>query len=55
METKVGPVTVAFLFALSQFFMVWIVALLYVRAANIFDRDITSVPSGTGVPQSAHR
>ena len=39
MKTKViGPLNVAYLFALSQFFMAWIVALLYVRAAARFDR-----------------
>jgi uncharacterized membrane protein (DUF485 family) len=38
MATKVlGAVNVAYLFALSQFFMAWIVALLYVRAAGRFD------------------
>ena len=39
MEKRVlGPVNVAYLFALSQFFMAWIIAALYVRAANRFDR-----------------
>jgi uncharacterized membrane protein (DUF485 family) len=39
METKVlGPVNLAYLFALSQFFMAWIIAGLYVRAAARFDR-----------------
>ena len=38
MATKVfGVVNIAYLFALSQFFMAWILALLYVRAANRFD------------------
>jgi len=32
-----GPVNLAYLFALSQFFMAWIIAFLYVRAANRFD------------------
>ena len=32
-----GVVNVAYLFALSQFFMAWILAALYVRAANRFD------------------
>lgn len=32
-----GAVNVAYLFALSQFFMAWILAALYVRAANRFD------------------
>lgn len=33
----IGPVNVAYLFALSQFFMAWILAALYVRAAKRFD------------------
>ena len=39
MSTKViGQVNLAYLFALSQFFVAWIIAGLYVRAANGFDR-----------------
>ena len=39
MSTKViGVVNLAYLFALSQFFMAWTIAWLYVRAANNFDR-----------------
>jgi len=38
MSTKVGLVNLAYLFALSQFFVAWIIAGLYVRAANNFDR-----------------
>jgi len=38
MSTKVGFVNLAYLFALSQFFVAWIIAALYVRAANNFDR-----------------
>ncbi len=39
MSTKViGPVNLAYLFALSQFVVAWIIAGLYVRAANDFDR-----------------
>jgi uncharacterized membrane protein (DUF485 family) len=38
MEQKVlGVVNVAYLFALSQFFMAWILAALYLRAAGGFD------------------
>lgn len=37
MDTKIGPVNLAYLFALSQFFMAWIIAYLYVRAARQFD------------------
>jgi uncharacterized membrane protein (DUF485 family) len=39
MSTKViGEVNLAYLFALSQFFMAWLIAGLYVKAANNFDR-----------------
>src|SRR5580698_8597195 len=38
MSIKVGFVNLAYLFALSQFFVAWIIAGLYVRAANNFDR-----------------
>lgn len=39
MSTKViGVVNLAYLFALSQFFMAWTIAWLYVKAANNFDR-----------------
>jgi uncharacterized membrane protein (DUF485 family) len=39
MKRKVfGVVNVAYLFALSQFFMAWVIALLYVRAAAKHDR-----------------
>jgi uncharacterized membrane protein (DUF485 family) len=38
MSTKIGFVNLAYLFALSQFFVAWIIAGLYVRAANNFDR-----------------
>src|SRR5271165_6864429 len=38
MSTKVIGVNLAYLFALSQFFVAWLIAGLYVRAANDFDR-----------------
>jgi uncharacterized membrane protein (DUF485 family) len=39
MATKViGSVNLAYLFALSQFFVAWIIAALYVKAASNFDR-----------------
>lgn len=39
MKRKVlGVVNLAYLFALSQFFVAWIIALLYVRAASRHDR-----------------
>ena len=44
MEKKViGPINLAYLFALSQFFMAWIVAALYVRAAGRFDRIVKGI------------
>jgi uncharacterized membrane protein (DUF485 family) len=39
MSTKVvGEVNLAYLFALSQFFVAWTIAGLYVKAASAFDR-----------------
>jgi uncharacterized membrane protein (DUF485 family) len=39
MSRKVfGVVNIAYLFALSQFFMAWIIAALYLRAASRFDK-----------------
>jgi len=32
-----GPVNIAYLFALSQFLVAWLIAWLYVRAADRFD------------------
>ena len=36
-RTVIGPVNIAYLFALSQFFMAWFLAWLYMRAARRFD------------------
>jgi uncharacterized membrane protein (DUF485 family) len=38
MSIRIGFVNLAYLFALSQFFVAWIIAGLYVKAANNFDR-----------------
>jgi uncharacterized membrane protein (DUF485 family) len=38
MATRIGPVNLAYVFALSQFVVVWVIAGLYVKAANTFDR-----------------
>lgn len=39
METNIiGKINLAYLFALSQFFMTWILAYFYVRKAGIFDK-----------------
>ena len=40
-----GVINIAYLFALSQFFMAWIIAALYVRAANRFDRQAKDIVS----------
>ena len=49
MEKEVfGPVNIAYLFALSQFFMAWIIAGLYVRAAARFDKMAADVVSQSG-------
>src|SRR3954469_9941250 len=39
----IGPVNIAYLFALSQFFVAWILAFMYVRAAARFDQMGKSV------------
>ena len=36
-QPVLGPVNIAYLFALSQFFMAWTIAWLYMRAAARFD------------------
>jgi uncharacterized membrane protein (DUF485 family) len=38
MSARIGHVNLAYLFALSQFFMAWLIAALYVKAANNFDQ-----------------
>lgn len=44
MKKKVlGQVNIAYLFALSQFFMAWIIAFLYVRVAAKWDKLAASV------------
>jgi uncharacterized membrane protein (DUF485 family) len=37
MDKRVGPVNLAYLFALSQFIVAWLIAALYVRGAKKFD------------------
>ena len=44
-KTVFGPVNLAYLFALSQFFVAWIIAGLYVRAAARFDKMAAGVIS----------
>jgi uncharacterized membrane protein (DUF485 family) len=44
MEKQVfGVVNIAYLFALSQFIMAWVVAALYVRAAGRFDKMAAAI------------
>jgi uncharacterized membrane protein (DUF485 family) len=60
MERKVvGSINVAYFFALSQFFMAWIIMWLYVRHARRFDRmereiiaDLRNEPRRTQRSQS---
>lgn len=46
MDTHLGPVSISYLFALSQFFMAWIVAALFVRSAKIFGSEAKPIPDG---------
>jgi uncharacterized membrane protein (DUF485 family) len=49
MATKVwGVVNIAYLFALSQFFVAWIIAALYVKAASDFDRLAQDIIDDSG-------
>ena len=49
MSRKVlGALNIAYLFALSQFVMAWVLAWLYVRAAEKFDGMSAKVRSGAG-------
>ncbi|HYO81080.1 MAG TPA: DUF485 domain-containing protein [Bryobacteraceae bacterium] len=49
MKTRVfGPVNLAYLFALSQFAMAWILAAVYTRAAVRFDREARQIRESNG-------
>ena len=44
METQViGKINLAYLFALSQFVMAWLLMLLYIRKANAFDEAAAKI------------
>ena len=43
MNQRIGPVNLAYLFALSQFFMAWIMAALYVKVASGWDKDAAAI------------
>lgn len=53
----IGPVNVAYLFALSQFFMAWAVAALYVRRAARHDRMAREIVAAAerGTPPKGKR
>jgi len=62
MRRRVGPVNLAYLFALSQFFMAWAVAFVYLRKAARFDeqaRDVLAkmniAPPGSAPSRSPER
>ena len=43
MKTKIGSVNYAYLFALSQFFMAWLVAGIYVAKASGWDKAAAAI------------
>jgi uncharacterized membrane protein (DUF485 family) len=55
MSAKIGNVNLAYLFALSQFFVAWIIAGLYVGAANGFDRLAKDILDKAESAQGASR
>ena len=44
----VGPVNFAYLFALSQFLMAWVLAAIYIRVAIRFDRQAEQIREEQG-------
>lgn len=48
MDRRVGPVNLAYLFALSQFVVAWLLAFLYVRVAARFDRMSADILGAAG-------
>jgi uncharacterized membrane protein (DUF485 family) len=46
-----GPINIAYLFALSQFFMAWCIAALYVREAARWDEVARQIISRLSVPE----
>ena len=55
MATKVfGEVNLAYLFALSQFFMAWTIAWLYVRAADDFDKLAKDIIAKAETPKGGN-
>ena len=50
----VGTVTVAYLFALSQFVVGWVIACLYLKASNRFDKLVDETLRQDASEQKAH-
>lgn len=53
MEKRIGPVNLAYLFALSQFFMAWAVAFVYLRKAAKFDEEARQIIARLDQPKGA--
>lgn len=53
MEKRIGPVNVAYVFALSQFFMAWAVAFVYLRRAAKFDEEARQIIARLDQPKGA--
>ena len=51
MEKRIGPVNLAYVFALSQFFMAWAVAFVYLRKAAKFDDQANAIIAQLGTPK----
>lgn len=51
MEKRIGPVNLAYVFALSQFFMAWILAYVYLRKAAQFDDQAHAIVSQLDQPK----
>ena len=53
MEKRLGPVNFAYVFALSQFFMAWAVAFVYLRKAAKFDEEARQIIARLDQPKGA--
>ncbi|KAF0181613.1 MAG: hypothetical protein FD161_286 [Limisphaerales bacterium] len=53
MEKRIGPVNLAYVFALSQFFMAWAVAFVYLRKAAKFDEEARQIIARLDQPKGA--
>lgn len=53
MEKRLGPVNYAYVFALSQFFMAWAVAFVYLRKAAKFDEEARQIIARLDQPKGA--